>query len=228
MTDRITLYGNPESGHTYKVKLYLDSNEIKHEYKVVDIFTARNEREEPFCGLSLKKFGEVPLLTCGEMVYAQSNSILLFLSEKFNIGCGDSLTEKNEVREWLFWEANKIGLSLPHLRLARSYFPEDFPEGSVEWLQMRFDFDVNVLNEQLSDGRQFIIGDSITIADYSICGYMFFANHAKVNLPKYVKSWLIRIQQLPNWRPPFELLSTEPNYQTFGVIKDHYLPNALS
>jgi len=220
------LYGNPESGHTYKVKLLLDTAGIAYEYRLVDIFVGRNDRPEPFRSLSLAKFGEVPLLVHDGVSYAQSDAILLHLAEYTGRYGGQDPGLMRLVREWLFWEANKLGLSLPHLRLAHNYFPEEFPSGAVEWLHRRFNEDIGRLDREFSDGRKFVIGDELTIADFSLCGYLFFANHAQVAVPARIDAWLRRMQALPNWQPPFELLSPGMPYTTFGTIKTQYDPSA--
>lgn len=220
----LVLYGNPESGHAYKVKLFLDVAGLDYRYELVDIFVPREDRAEPFRSLSLSKFGEVPLLIHEERVYAQSNAILIYLAQLTGSYGAQSAGLFSNVKEWLFWEANKLGLSLPHLRLARNYFPEDFPLGAIEWLQCRFTEDVLRLDRELSDGRMFICGDDLTVADFSLCGYLFFANQAAVEVPGFVRSWMIRLQNLPNWKLPFELLSPDAAYVTFGVKKGQYDP----
>jgi len=219
------LYGNPESGHAYKVKLFMDVAEIPHAYECVDIFVPRDRREEPFRTRSLSKFGEVPLLCHDERIYAQSNAILIHLAQVVGkYGAQDDYLFAR-TKEWLLWEANKLGLSLPHLRLARNYFPDDFEPGAVAWLQRRYDEDMARLERELSDGRAFVLGDEITVADFSICGYLFFANQAKVEVPDRVRSWLSRIKRLSGWRAPFQMLSPDRPYTTFGIVKEQYDPD---
>lgn len=221
---KITFYGHPESGHCYKVKLLLTFAKIDHEYEIVDIFIDRNSRPEPFRSLSLSHFGEVPLLVSDGRALAQSNAILIYLARKYRIFGGDDPGRLERAQEWLFWEANKIGLSLPQLRLARNYFPTDYPRGSIKWLQGRYDADSGRLEQELADGRRFILGDSLTIADISLCAYMFWVNQAHVRpLPKTC-AWLGRIAAMPGWRSPYQLLDPSATYQTFGAVKEEFLP----
>ena len=214
----ITLYGHPESGHSYKVRLMLSLARIEHEYEVVDILLPRDERPEPFRSLSLSRFGEVPLLVSGIEVLAQSNSILVYLAERFSVYGADDPERAARIREWLFWEANKIGLSLPHLRLARNYFPDQFSADAIAWLQSRYEEDSRRLETELSDGRPFITGDTLSIADLSICSYFFWSNQAEVQVLPFSKAWLGRIAALPGWQPPYRLLSPATGYSTFGKI----------
>lgn len=221
---RPKLYAHPESGHSYKVKLLLALAGIEHDYEIVDILLDRERRPEPFRSLSLPRFGEVPLLVAGERVFVQSNAILIHLAGEFGVFGGDDPAQMERAREWLFWEANKLGLSLPHLRLARSYYPDDFPPGAVEWLQRRYAADSGRLERELEDGRPFILGDSLTIADLSLCGYFYWANQAAVEIRPRTHAWLSRISTQPGWKSPYNLLDPSGSYETFGKIKDEFIP----
>ena len=197
------LYGHPESGHAYKVRLYLALFSIEHEYEVVDILQPLEQRPGAFRQAS--RFGEVPCLVDGKSVLVQSNAILLHLQEHYAPALLPRSRER--VTEWLFWEANKIGLCLPQLRSARYLRDPSYSTGALEWLQIRYDSDVARIAAELSDGRSFVLGDTISAADCSLCGYLFFADQAKVNLPEEVAGWLARISALPGWKAPYDLMA---------------------
>lgn len=218
------LYGHPESGHSYKVKLMLELAEIPYDYEIVDILVDREARPEPFRSLSKPHYSEVPLLQDGDHVMAQSNAILWHLSSRFQVFGGQDLGESTRIHEWLFWEANKIGLSLPHLRLARNYFPEEFSAEAVEWLQSRYNNDSDRLERELSDGRSYLLGQRMTVADLSICSYLFWANQAQVAVPPFTRKWLARIASEPRWQSPYRMLSPSHAYTTFGLIKAEFDP----
>ena len=201
----LKLFGHPDSGHSYKVKLFLEIGEIDHSYEVIDIALPRNERPREFQEQS--KFQEVPLLVDDGVPFVQSNSILLHLASKFSLFGGDDPTTLQNCREWLFWEANKLGLCLPQLRSAKRFSSEQYNDGALSWLSDRFDHDINILNQELQDGRSYILGDSVTIADFSLCGYLFLADEACVNVPTQVSLWLERISKLNGWQHPYRLLS---------------------
>ena len=198
------LYGHPESGHAFKVKFFLHVFDVSHEYIEVDIFAPRNERLAEFMAFS--KFHEVPMLIDQDQAMVQSNAILVYLADKYNRWGGEADNNKQRCLEWLNWEANKIGMCLPQLRVAKR-FPEDAANtGALEWLLQRYLHDVDILNKELSDGRRFILGDEPTVADFSLCGYLFFANEAEVNVPTNVERWLQTLQTLPGWKHPYQLL----------------------
>ncbi len=76
------LYGNRESGHSYKVKLALTLLGIDHEYREVDVVNQSREQRRPdFRAAS--PYGEVPVLVEDRVVLAQSNAILLHLAKRY-------------------------------------------------------------------------------------------------------------------------------------------------
>src|SRR5258707_12254432 len=107
------LYGHYESGHSYKVALALTLLSLDWEFREVEVFAPRETRREAWQASS--RFGEVPVLVVDGRPLVQSDAILLHLARTTGrLGGGADLERSTE---WLFWEANRIGLSLPNLRL---------------------------------------------------------------------------------------------------------------
>lgn len=200
----LTLYGHPDSGHAYKVGLMLTVAGLPYNYHLIDINSPHETRPEPF--RSLARYKEVPLLVMNNQPYVQSDAILCALAEATGRFGSENHDRMARAREWLFWEANRLGMSLPHLRYARKFSMESYNEGALTWLQARYDFDIKRLERELSDGRSFVLDDSPSIAEFSLCGYLFFADEAAVMVPPKVRAWLARISQLPGWRAPYDLM----------------------
>lgn len=136
----ITLYGNRDSGHSNKVRLALVFGQVEHHYVHVSLSVPHEQRPEPF--RSLAGFNEVPLLVWGTESFVQSNAILCLLAERLQRMGGESPQRMVRVREWLFWEANRLGLSLPNVRFARHFAPQEYPGGTQEWLLARYQRDI--------------------------------------------------------------------------------------
>lgn len=200
------LFGHPASGHSFKVKFFLEFAGIEHDYEEVDIFIKHEERQIIFQENS--RFEEVPLLVDGDNAYVQSNSILAYLAKKLDNWGAQDIDSLNKCFEWLFWESNKIGLCLPQLRAAQQFSNYPINKGAIEWLIERYKFDVGILNDELADGRNYLLGNHPTIADFSICGYLYFADEANVTVPRHVEKWLITMSQLRGWQHPYELLNS--------------------
>ncbi len=198
----LVLYGNRESGHSYKVKLALAVLGLAHEYRPVDLALKRDERPADFRAAS--RFGEVPVLLIDGVPLAQSNAILAYLARTTG-RLGGSL-EPHRIDEWLFWEANRIGFSLPNLRFAKVFAPETLPE-VVAWLAARVHADLDRLDDEL--GRnEFLLGAAPTIADIACCAYMFWPEQAGIDLAAWqnVSRWLAAIRATPGWEHPYQLL----------------------
>jgi glutathione S-transferase len=198
------LYCHRESGHSYKVALALTLMDVAFEQRAVDLNLSREQRPDDFRRASM--FGEVPALVDSEgLAVTQSNAILDHVARRYDKLDGVTLPAKTRVREWLAWEANRIAMSLPHLRFSRRFTPAgDVLE--TYWTH-RMNADLDRLDDVL-DAQAFLAGDAPTIADISCCGYLFWADQAEVDLARWpaVTAWLERIRSLPRFKAPYDLL----------------------
>ncbi len=196
------LYGSRESGHAYKVKLALNVLGIAHEYRAVDLRKPRGQRQRDF--LDVSPYGEVPVLIDSGVALAQSNAILIHLARRTRRLGGE--TDLIAVTQWLFWEANRIGFSVPNLRHSLM-FANDTSDAVLAWLRARALKDLTTLDEQLAS-KPFLLGAEVTAADIACCAYLFWPDQANLDLSPWpnVTQWLQRIRKLPGWGPPYDLL----------------------
>ena len=61
-------------------------------------------------------------------------------------------------------------------------------------------------------GRAFTLWSKLTIADVSMCGYLYFADEFGVDWADYpsIGAWLERIRALPGWAHPYDLMPGHP------------------
>jgi len=201
----LVLYGHHESGHSYKVRLFLTLAGIPHRYVWVDTEIPRPGRPEEFRRVS--QFGEVPVLVADGQPQAQSNAILLALARetgKFGPPPGSTW---EQLTTWLFWEANRIGFSMANLRYYRRGF-DTAPAGAVTWVESRALTDMDRLQQELS-ARPFLAGAAPSIADLSASAYVFLGAEAGVDLARWpaVSGWLDRIRALPGWKGQYVLMA---------------------
>ncbi len=201
----LILYGNRESGHSYKVRLMLALTQTPHEYRTVDLQLPRDRRPADFRAVS--KYGEVPVLVDRGQAYVQSDAILLHLAQRTMKFYGRDAVDHDQVREWLFWEANRIGISVPNLRYALRFVPETKPE-VLDWLRARAIADLDRMDSEFSDHR-FLLGEIPTVADIACCAYLFWADQAGIDLARWpnVRRWLGDISALPGWKQPYDLMA---------------------
>ena len=199
------LYSHHESGHCYKVALALTLMGVEFEQRPVDLNRLRELRGDDFRKASL--FGEVPVLVFDDgLAVCQSNAILDTLARRYSRLDGHTDAEKIRVREWLAWESNRMAMSLPHLRFSRRFTRAD-PLLDA-WFEERLQADMKTLQYHLQ-GADFLVSARPTIADVSMCGYLFWADQARIDLDQWpaVREWLDRIRALPGWRGPYDLLT---------------------
>jgi glutathione S-transferase len=198
------LYCHRESGHSYKVALALALMGVPFEQRAVDLNLPRNERPHDFRAASM--FGEVPALIDEDgLAVCQSNAILDHVARRYGKLDGETSSARTRVREWLSWEANRIAMSLPHLRFSRRFTPAG--EALETYWIGRMQADLDRLDRSLR-ADAFLAGGAPTIADVSCCGYLFWADQADVDLAPWpaVVAWLERIRSLPRWQAPYDLL----------------------
>ena len=200
------LFGNRESGHAYKAKLALTLLDIDHEYREVDLGVPLERRRPDF--LEVARFGEVPCLVDGTVTLVQSDAILLHLAAKTGRLGGDLPLQR--LTEWMFWEANRIGFSVPNLRAGRTYGAGRTPPEVIAWLEQRAHSDLTRLDHELAD-RPFILGSAPTVVDIACCAYLFWPEQAGLDLSRWASllQWLDRIRALPGWAAPYDLLKPQ-------------------
>jgi glutathione S-transferase len=192
------LFGSTNSGHSFKVKSYLQLSEVTHSYEWVDLSTPRPGRPDHFRVAS--KFGEVPVLIDEGRALCESNAILLYLAGKIGKFAG-ATEEQPHVLEWLWWEANRIGFSVPNLRHALKWAKE--PPEVLHYLHSRAVSDLDTLNSALGTS-EYLLPSGPTIADISCSAYLFWLEQAGLSRARYpnVDRWLSSLQRLPGWEHP--------------------------
>jgi len=198
------LYGAAGSGHSYKVRSLLLLTATPHRYQPIALDTPRAERPADFVAAS--HFGEVPVLVDGGTAYCQSNAILLHMAQRTRAFCG-AAAEGRAILEWLFWETNRIGFSVPNLRFALRWVPQ--PAEVLAYLRARAMADLATLNETLASSA-FLVPSGPTIADLACSAYLFWlpeAGLAKEDFP-HVSRWLDSLRALPGWVHPNEAMAS--------------------
>lgn len=198
--EKLKLYGNPYSGHAYKVALALTLTDIPYEYEQIDIWADKSTRPKAF--LAASRFAEVPCLITKEGNKTQSGAILSWLACEYNVLGGT--VKHNQALEWIIWEANRIGMCIPQL-IYRFKAPEAFSIGAIDFLLERYAVDINRFNNEISN-KLYLLGDELTIADIAVFGYLHAYKRAGVEVPKETKAWIERIENQPRFISQQDLL----------------------
>ncbi|MFZ6707942.1 glutathione S-transferase family protein [Undibacterium sp. TC9W] len=199
-----------QSGNSFKVAFLLRALNQPFENAFVDMFqgvTRSNEWRE-----QANEMGEVPILEDGERRLTQSGVILSYLANKHGAFGGKNEDEKLEVLRWLLFDNHKFTSYFASYRFNKSFGPSA-PDPAVQaWLLGRIDNAFTIVNKHLA-GREYLVGDAPTIADFSLSAYLFYpeeeSGYKLTDRYPHIVAWLDRLRALPGWAHPYEVLPGE-------------------
>jgi glutathione S-transferase len=199
-----TLYCNAQSGNSYKVALMLELCRLDWTPRLVEFF--KGETRDPAYRQGVNAMGEIPVLATGSKKLAQSGVILDYLAEQTRKFGPKSEDERREMWRWILFDNHKFTSYLATLRFMLT-FAKTGETPVTDFLRQRA---VNALKiaDQHFARHHFVIGKRATIADLSMCGYLFYGDELGVALDPYTNllNWLDRIKSLPGWKGPYELM----------------------
>jgi glutathione S-transferase len=198
-----TLHGFAQSGNAYKAALMLNLCAADWQPRLVEYFSGET-RTEAF--RATNPMGEVPVLEHRGRTLSQSGVILDYLAQRLGKFGWEDDDERREILRWLLWDNHKLTSYTASLRFMMT-FMSGGETPVTEFLRGRSRTALGVLNQHL-DGRDFALGQKPTIADISMCGYLFWPEECGVSWMDYphIGAWLERIRALPGWVAPYELM----------------------
>jgi glutathione S-transferase len=196
----VLLYDSPVSGNCYKVRLLLAHLGIEYERRTMDV-TDRSDRPEVLGGLNPSL--RVPTLVLDDgRALGESGAILWFFGEGTRFVPGDPF-ERAQVLQWMFFEQYDLE---PNIAVARFWLeyagrPEAMPDRLEEW--HRNGTRTLAALERHLEGRDWLVGDSMTLADIAVYGYTHVAEEGGFGLEPYpaVRAWLARVAAQPGHVP---------------------------
>ncbi|QCI67947.1 glutathione S-transferase family protein [Phreatobacter stygius] len=157
------LYG---FGPTRSLRALWALQELDAEFEFVPVDVMAGETLHPDF-LRLNPAGKIPVLVDGDLVLTESAAIVIYLAEKYGAKglMPADLTARAQAYRWSLFAVTE--LEQPLWRIAKHTFlydedkrlPEDIVLAGEEFVGM-----AAILDRHM-DGREFIVGDSITIAD---------------------------------------------------------------
>ncbi|MDB5666860.1 glutathione S-transferase family protein [Cypionkella sp.] len=208
MTAKLYCFG--ESGNAYKVALALTFADIEWEPVFVDFFNGETRTPE---FRAINEMGEAPVFVDGDTTLTQSGVILDFISSKSGKLGGKSAAERREVLRWMFWDNHKFSTQIGIVRFLTNFVSDDKrPEGVIPFLQARLKSAYTILNGHL-EGRKWVAGEAMTIADLSLCGYLYYPEPFGFDRKDWpnIDAWLDRIAAVPGWKHPYDLMPGKPS-----------------
>jgi glutathione S-transferase len=189
----ITLFDYLPSQNAWKVRQLLQHLEIPYRTEIVSIFEGHGQRESY---LAINPWGAVPAIRLEDgKVLSESNAILWYLSSNTAYRGSNAFADA-KIMQWLSFEADYVQSSMGSLRFwtLTGKLSARGP-AQVEARRALAKRALRILDQELSR-RDFIAGDSYSIADISIFAYAHLAGDAGIStdgLPAF-QSWVARVR----------------------------------
>jgi glutathione S-transferase len=202
-----TLYCFAQSGNAYKAALMLQLCAADWEPRWVDFFNGATRTPE-YRG-NVNEMGEVPVLEHRGRKLTQSGVILDYLASTFGKFGWSNDDERREILRWLLWDNHKLTSYIATLRYFLQFAKTN--DQVLEFLRGRVKSALGILDKHLG-AAPYVVGGKLTIADISICGYLYWPHEFGVSWSDFpdVGTWTERIKAEPRWVHPYELMPGHP------------------
>jgi glutathione S-transferase len=198
---RLTLYGSFTSSSSYKPMLYLALSGLPFSFRTVNL---KNGVQKEPAYLAINRYGQVPALRHAGLTVVQSNIILDYLARTTGHFAGATEQDRWTAREWLSWEADNITnvAKVRHYSRFRQVDP-----AVMDYFRPLARAAIGFVDQALQ-GREWLVGDSLTIADIGCWGRMVFMAEGGLNIEDWpnVHAWSKRLAAQPRFALPYDLI----------------------
>ena len=190
------LYNSQVSGNCYKVRLLLAHRGITYERRTMDVVD-RSNRPEVLGGLNPSLRVPTLVLDDGRSL-GESGAILWYFGEGTRFVPDDPYL-RAQVLQWMFFEQydHEPAIAVVRFWLRYSGRPEAFA-GRVEERTAAGHRALAAMERHL-DGRAYLVGDALTLADLVLYAYTHVADEGGFDLEPYpaIRAWLDRVAAQP-------------------------------
>lgn len=192
------LYDNAISGNCYKVRLLFSLLGIDYERREVSVIDRSNRGD--LLG-DLNPGLRVPTLVLDDgRALAESDAILVYFAEGTDYLPEDRY-ERAQVLQWMFFEQYSHEPNIAVLRFWAHAEIKPDPREAVA----KFNGGLAALEamERHLTGRDFLVGNSVTVADLALYAYTHVADEGGFEIARYeaIGAWLERVRSLPGYTP---------------------------
>lgn len=197
------LYAIVGSPNSRKALAVVRHTGIEVDIEYLDLFAGDTKKP---AYMTLNPNGMVPTLVDGGLKLWESNAIIQYLADKSG---DDTLFPKNLVQRadivrWQFWELahfNQAFGTLAFESVAKPNFMNmEGNEAVISDAKEQLSKFAPVLNEHMK-GRSYVVGDTITLADYSMINVEFFKEAVPFDWTPFphLNDYFDRMRESPHW-----------------------------
>jgi glutathione S-transferase len=192
----VILYDSPVSGNCYKVRLLAAHLGLPLERRPLDVVD-RSNRPEVICDKNPSQ--RVPTLVLDDgRPLGESGAIIWYLATGTRFVPEDPY-DVAQVLQWMFFEQYDIEPNIAVARFWQRYSPD--PGQYADQLPAKRQGGEKALAalERRLTGRDYLVGERLSIADIAVYSYVHVADEAGFELGRYpaVGAWLARVAAEP-------------------------------
>jgi glutathione S-transferase len=206
-----------EFGPTRSIRVRWTLQELGADFESIRVNLVAGEHRRPEF-LKINPAGKIPVLVDGDLVLTESVAIVLYLAEKYSdkglLPAG--LNERAQVNRWLLFAATELEQPLWRIARHKALYPEEqrLP-GDVTLAAAEFKDMASVLEKHMQ-GRQFVSGVTVSVADFVMAYTLDWGNEYKLlddcpQLLAYIKQMYARPHAPPRIADAFAAISSEQN-----------------
>ena len=208
------LHGFCQSGPTFKVAFALRAMKQPWEPVLVDFMNGVTRQDG--WRESINEMGEAPVLEGGTLApgrrLTQSGAILTYLARQHGAFGGKTDEEQQEVLRWILFDNHKFTSYMATYRFMKAFGAAAPDPAVMAFLRSRMDAAFTIVNKHLATSH-FMVGDAPTIADFSMCGYLYYpveeSGYEVQQRYPHIGAWLSRLRNVPGWALPYDILPGE-------------------
>src|SRR6266850_724373 len=211
---KIKLY---EFAPTRSIRVRWTLQELGVDFEPITVNLIAGEHRRPEF-LAINPAGKLPVLVDGDLVLTESVAIVLYLAEKYATKglLPTDLAERAQVNRWLLFAATELEQPLWRISRHTALYPEEQRlAGDVILASGEFK-DMASMLEKHMQGRQFVAGGSVSVADLVMAYTLDWGNEYKLldgspQLLAYMKRMYARPHAPPRITEAFAAISSEQN-----------------
>jgi glutathione S-transferase len=197
------IYHHQISSNARRVVMLAKHLELDVEFVEIDLGNADDRRRL----LEINPNSKIPVLDDNGFLLWESCAIMQYLADKTpgQTVYPQDVQVRADVNRWMFWASQHLSPAVGVLtweRIWKGYVTGQGPDAREE---ERGESDLadhaTVLDKHLA-GRQWVVGDSLTLADLALAAPLMYQQQAALPLDGYpnLMAWYGRVQQLPCWQ----------------------------
>jgi glutathione S-transferase len=203
MHENLILHEYSQSGNCYKIRLTAALLGVPVERREYDILSG--ETRTPDFLANVNPNGRIPVLQVGERFIPESNASCYYLADGSELVPKDRFGRADMLR-WMFFEQYNHEPNVATLRFWLAFVGEarlsDLQRSLLPGKREAGEAALRLMDEHLA-GRDFFVGDRLSLADVALYAYTHVAEEGGFELSRYpaVTAWLDRVASAPGYLP---------------------------